>query len=72
MRTAVVGAGICGSAIAHALPSPDARLQVGRCCAWLFSGHGFKVAPAVARRLAEAVVAGRRPEGLPAFALNRG
>lgn len=48
------------------------RIAPGLYCAWLFSGHGFKFAPAVARRLAEAIVSGGRPEGLPAFALNRG
>ncbi|MEK7466502.1 MAG: FAD-dependent oxidoreductase [Planctomycetota bacterium] len=72
--------------LAHAIPSGAAtiydvnrldgnpvvdQIAPGLFCAWLFSGHGFKFAPAVAARLAEAVAADATPRSLEAFAEAR-
>jgi glycine/D-amino acid oxidase-like deaminating enzyme len=46
------------------------RIAPGLFCAWLFSGHGFKFAPAVARALAAGVLEDAAPE-LPSFACLR-
>ena len=36
-----------------------------------FSGHGFMIAPAVGRIVADALLTGRRDPALDAFALDR-
>lgn len=91
---AIVGAGIYGCAIAHALAKRRLRVAVlpgaasvydvnerdgnpvvdrlvpGLYAAWMFSGHGFKFAPAIAERVARAVVEGD-DVGVDVFAWKR-